>query len=449
MTEGEGQEPKTPDDPHMQEPQAPEEPQAQEPPPRVPQPSVWVVLAGVYYAIVLIVSYGSVGVLGVFAALDALKHPWDAWTTAQLLCSFAGVTAPIAVIATVVIGSRRRAAMDAMRNAYALLVLVVMPVWGILLNHGLSASCVLDGCGTGDVGEVRSLGEPGVLVMAGLQAVVVLAYAVSRRRPEALHPQAEPWVHAVLLAGIVMHAVIATHFAGDVVVGLLVYPVGGAAVSPLLTIVLLTVELRARLRRRGAEAAQPPPVKVSDPFRGAEVHAAPASPRVNVRVLAGSVARVPVVLGVYALVAGLIQHDRYGAVAAFTRTCGHTFSQIPFQTIPHGDCHYLCTVAARGHRWLARPERIGVRRGQPIIVNRQLAIANAFEDLLHERWPRLGAVARRTYDRLGYPVSQLIRGPWLADMILVLMKPAELCFYLCLLLADRRSPEERISRMYR
>ncbi len=419
----------------------PEEPRA--------QPSVWTVLAGVYYAIVLIVSYGSVGILGAFAALDALKRPWDGWTGAQLLCGFAGMTAPIAVIASVVYGSRRRAATEAMRNAYALLVLVVMPVWGILLNHSLSASCVLDSCAGDGVGEIRVLGEPGVLVMAGLQVVIVLAYAVSRRRPEALHPQAEPFVHAALLAGIVMHVVIAMDFGGDMVVGLLVYPLGGAAVSPLLTIVLLTVELRARLRRRGAEAAQPPPVTVSDPFRGAEVHAAPASPRVNVRMLASSVARVPVVLGVYALLAALIQHDRYGAVAAFTRTCGHTFSQIPFQTIPHGDCHYLCTVAARGHRWLARPERIGVRRGQPILVNRQLAIANAFEDLLHERWPRFGALARRTYDRLGYPVSQLIRGPWLADAILILMKPAELCFYLCLLLADRRSPEERIARMYR
>ncbi len=415
----------------------------------VPQPSAWTVLAAVYYALILIGGYGSAGLLSILAALDAFKHTWDGWTIALLFCGVAGATAPVAVIVSVVVGVRRRAAMPALRNAYALLVLVVMPVWGILVNHSLYASCiVVDNC-NGGPGDTRSLGEPGVLVMAGLHAAVVLAYAVSRRRPEALHPHAEPWVHATLLAGIVLHVAIAIHFSGDMLVGAMFFPVGGAALSPLLTIALLAGELRGRLGRRGGEAAQPAPVKVSDPFRGAELHAAPAAPRLHLRTLAVSAARVPVVVGVYALVGAVVQHDRYGAVAAFTRTCGHTFSQIPYEHLSRGDCHYLCTVAARGHAWLARPERIGVRRGQRIIVNRQLAIANAFEELLHERSPRLGALARRTYDRLGYPVSKFIRGPWLADVVLILMKPAELLFYVCLLLADRRSPEERIERMYR
>jgi hypothetical protein len=416
--------------------------------PRIAQQSAWTILLGIYYAIICIVSYLSVAVLGVSAI--ALARPWSGWGIAQILAGIAGATSPIAIIASVVVGFRRRAAMEALRNAYAVLVLVVMPVWGILLNHSLSASCVLSACWRHPTGEVRSLGEPGVLVMALLHAAVVIAFAVSRRRPEALHPRAEPWVHATLLAGIVLHVLIAVHFGPDMIVGGLFFPLGGAAISPVLTVLLLLVELRARLRRRGGEAAQPPPVKLADPFRGAELHAAPASPRVDGRLLAVSAARVPVVLGVYALAAALIQHDRYGAVAAFTQTCNHTFSRIPLEHMPvHGDCHYLCTVAARGHTWLARPERIGVRRGRPILVNRQLAIANAFEDLLHERWPRFGAFARRTYDKLGYPVSKYIRSRWLADVVLILMKPAELAFFVFLLLADRRSPEQRIDRMYR
>jgi hypothetical protein len=82
-------------------------------------------------------------------------------------------------------------------------------------------------------------------------------------------------------------------------------------------------------------------------------------------------------------------------------------------------------------------------------VNRQLQLANAFEDLLHERWPRLGRVARTTYDRLGLPISRYIRGAYAADLVYLAMKPAEWLFYLCLLLLDRSPPEARIDRMYR
>lgn len=412
--------------------------------------SAQTILLGIYFALMCIASYPSVAILSLYSVGDASKHPFDSWTIPQFLCGLLGIPLALAVGAMIVVGIRRHRAVEALRNAYAFLVLVVMPLWGIFLNHSLSASCVLSACDSNPTGEVRSLGEPGVLALGVLQIVVVIAYAVSRRRPEALHPRAEPWVHATLLAGIVMHVLLAVHFGPDMIVGGLFFPLGGAAISPVLTVILLVAELRGRLRRRGGEAAQPPPVKVDDPFRGTEVHAAPAAPRMHWRLLATSTAHVPVVLGVYAVVAALVQHDRYGAVAAFTQTCNHTFSKIPLEHLaPQGDCHYLCTVAARGHAWLARPERIGVRRGHPVVVNRQLAVANAFEDLLHERWPRFGAFARRTYDRLGYPISKHIRGPWLADLVLVLMKPAELAFFVFLLLFDRREPEARIDRMYR
>jgi hypothetical protein len=95
-----------------------------------------------------------------------------------------------------------------------------------------------------------------------------------------------------------------------------------------------------------------------------------------------------------------------------------------------------------------KPLRPGRRRGQPIVVNRQLAIANAFEDLLHERWPRFGRFARRTYDRLGLPVSRVIRWRWLADLVYLAMKPAEWLFLLALMIFDR-DREARIDRMYR
>ncbi len=92
---------------------------------------------------------------------------------------------------------------------------------------------------------------------------------------------------------------------------------------------------------------------------------------------------------------------------------------------------------------------MGVRNGQPIVVNRQLAVANAFEDLLHTRWPRFGRLARRTYDRLGLPVSRYIRASWMSDAVYLAMKPAEWIFYAVLLLLDPGDPEARIDRMYR
>ena len=118
-------------------------------------------------------------------------------------------------------------------------------------------------------------------------------------------------------------------------------------------------------------------------------------------------------------------------------------------TVIERDCHYLCTVAAQGHPWLVRPERMGVRNGTPIVVNRQLAVANAFEDMLHTRWPRFGRLCRQTYDRVGLPVSRYLRRRWMADVVYVAMKPFEWCFYAALLALDPGAPEARIGRMYR
>lgn len=131
----------------------------------------------------------------------------------------------------------------------------------------------------------------------------------------------------------------------------------------------------------------------------------------------------------------------YGA--ALTQTCDWGLSQL---RPPPMDCHYLCTVAAQGHPWLDPPLRIGERRGRPIVVNRQLAVANAFEDLLHERWPRFGRSARHHYARWGRPVSHLLRARW---AVFLSMLPAQAAFGLFLVLFDPGDPEAHIDRIYR
>ena len=111
------------------------------------------------------------------------------------------------------------------------------------------------------------------------------------------------------------------------------------------------------------------------------------------------------------------------------------------------DEHYLCTVAAGGHRRLVKPLRPGCRHGYRVTVNRQLCVANAFEQLLEERTPRFHRLVRGLYDRLGYPVARHIRSPYLADAVYLLMKPAEWLFLTALYLFDPL-PENRIAVQY-
>ena len=69
-------------------------------------------------------------------------------------------------------------------------------------------------------------------------------------------------------------------------------------------------------------------------------------------------------------------------IKAFTDTADWTFSQqIPPPPKEH-DGHYLCTVAAGGHKKIVKPLRLGTRKNQTIVVNRQLCIANAFEEVI-------------------------------------------------------------------
>lgn len=136
-----------------------------------------------------------------------------------------------------------------------------------------------------------------------------------------------------------------------------------------------------------------------------------------------------------------------GCVKMFAMTADWTFStQIPPPPLDY-DGHYLCTVAAGGHRKLVRPLRMGNRRGVSIVVNRQLMVANAFEELLAEKAPRLHGKIRRFYDTHGYPLSRLITTPLRADIIYILMKPLEWLFAFALYLFST-DPEERISRQY-
>lgn len=153
------------------------------------------------------------------------------------------------------------------------------------------------------------------------------------------------------------------------------------------------------------------------------------------------------VAGILEVILMLFGQGAGGVVKAFTMTADWNFStQVPPPPLEY-DGHYLCTVAAGGHRKIVKPIRFGMRRGDRIVVNRQLCIANAFEELIQEKSPRFHRRVRHFYDSHGYPVSRLITAPWKADVVYFLMKPLEWLFLMFLYLLDVEL-EERIARQY-
>lgn len=134
-------------------------------------------------------------------------------------------------------------------------------------------------------------------------------------------------------------------------------------------------------------------------------------------------------------------------IRAWTETSDWNLSQRAAPQNLYKDEHYLCTVAAGGHQKIVKPIRLGVRHGHEVIVNRQLCIANAFEQVLEERIPRFHKVVRGIYDEYGFPVARLIKSKRAADIVYFLMKPAEWFFLMILYFVDV-NPENRIAIQY-
>lgn len=156
-------------------------------------------------------------------------------------------------------------------------------------------------------------------------------------------------------------------------------------------------------------------------------------------------------LPIYSLLLIILQifgQEPDAIIKAWTETADWTFSEkIAPKSIVIEDEHYLCTVAARGHKKLVKPVRMGIRHGHWVKVNRQLCIANAFEQILEEKMPRFHHAVRFVYDRYGYPFAKKIKNPFVMDSIYLLMKPLEWLFLLVLYTVDTH-PENRISMQY-
>ncbi len=138
-------------------------------------------------------------------------------------------------------------------------------------------------------------------------------------------------------------------------------------------------------------------------------------------------------------------------IASFTETYKHGFSQINHLCDNvHCGGHYLCSVAANGNRKWVKPIRWGIRHGGLILCNRQLLVANAFEDWVYQLHPSSHKIIRKQYDKIGDLIKKdghLFEKKWICNLIYLLMKPLEWIFLLCLYTFVRR-PENLIHSQY-
>ena len=119
----------------------------------------------------------------------------------------------------------------------------------------------------------------------------------------------------------------------------------------------------------------------------------------------------------------------------------------------NGECggHFLCSVAAKGHKSIVRPERYGERNGHKIICNRQLLIANAFEELMQDHVLFIHGYIRRQYNKVGsfvhryYPVFS---NKFVADIVYLAMKPLEWLFVLTLYTFDAKPEDKDCKTVY-
>lgn len=138
-------------------------------------------------------------------------------------------------------------------------------------------------------------------------------------------------------------------------------------------------------------------------------------------------------------------------IRAFTDTYKHHFSQLDYlcDNVKCGG-HFLCSVAANGHKKVVQPIRYGERNGNKIICNRQLLIANAFEELIEQKLPRTHKAIRHQYNKVGNSIHRhyhFFNNKFVSDAVYILMKPLEFIFLLVLYTFDKR-PENRIAKQY-
>ena len=271
-----------------------------------------------------------------------------------------------------------------------------------------------------------------------LISLCVIAYYFSSLRESVLPPIPEVLVNVLLVLGVVVNGVVVIHHKDE--------DLGRALALFHVPIILLFLMVLVRNHRLFlAQSHTLEPASILEHQCWQLLHAYPWTKYPLLLALC-----VPV-LALIACALLLFGQRPDSFLRAFTDTYRHGLSQLDHECagVVCGG-HYLCTVAARGHASVVRPQRLGVRAGNTIICNRQLLVANAFEELVQQRAPSLHGMIRKYYDSVGEQVERhyhLLDRKWVSDVVHVAMKPLEWIFLLVLYTFDRH-PERRIAAQY-
>ena len=267
-------------------------------------------------------------------------------------------------------------------------------------------------------------------------SLVVIAYFFLSYRKSVGGPLLEVLLSVMLLIGFILNIFVAIHIEE------MLWVIGSVPIGMLLLRKLI-------IQQR----------ELIEAFASRDVADAPGWQRLFLRLIRSTVfVRFPIFLvlaaPLYLVVTSMLLlfgQKPDSIVRAFTETYRHGFSQLDY-LCDNVNCgtHFLCSVAAKGHRGLVKPIRYGERNGSLMICNRQLLVSNAFEELIQVHFPVFHGWVRRRYNRVGSLVHKhyhFFNNRWVADMVYVIMKPLEWMFVLVLYFFDHK-PENRIAQQY-
>ncbi|MGC4037334.1 MAG: hypothetical protein QM764_15345 [Chitinophagaceae bacterium] len=275
------------------------------------------------------------------------------------------------------------------------------------------------------------------LTIAIVIVLCLIAYFYSSYRTRIATPIVELIINAFLFIGIILNCFIAFHTKDFGMA------VGGNVPIILLAILVLTKNHRLFIAYSQEQKFNPSRKIESIAWKILNLRPVLKYPVIFILCLP--------ILTILSLLLLLVGQKPDSLIRAFTDTYKHGFSQWDYKC-DNVECggHYLCSVAANGHKIIVKPNRFGVRNGGRIICNRQLLIANAFEELIQEKTPFLHKLIRKQYNKVGDLVHRyygIFNIKLVSDCVYIIMKPAELIFLFVLYTFDR-NPENRIAKQY-
>lgn len=280
--------------------------------------------------------------------------------------------------------------------------------------------------------------EKHLLTLIVLVAIAVIGYWLSRLYKTKLPPLLDAFVPVMVLQGFLLNIILVIHFGGHILMGAIFPLIGFELIAPFVNIVLFGRELFYHHLAFQQIREHTQIYHHNRILRFLENTHFPVKTGLNFILLFPFLFLQQFILTLFGQVPD-------AAIRVFVETCKFTFSGDGYCPPPAG--HYLCSVAAHGNSKLVKPIRRGQRGNSLIVVNRQLLIANAFEQWLEDYAPKTHRKLRSFYDSLKIPVDKWAENKHLANVLYVLMKPLEWFFLLWLYALDSK-PENRIATQY-